>query len=350
MDLIPFVAHSAADAATQIRNRLGPDAVVVHVRALPNGPLQRLLGRPKFEVLACKPEPQAPRLDLRSDAPAIPDAPNDTEPSVATAEAGATELPGTGPARDANGWHIGEILLHAGFTPLSAQRVLDSLQQRLGTCSNRSVPEELQATREVLAGLWRRAPELLGDSIRPHVFVGPPGVGKTTCLAKWLTQAALVEGRPAHVWRLDGATANTAESLEVHCQALGVSVDRSWTVPNQPDDRVHFIDLPGTPWRDPAALQELARQTRSCLSPRIHLVLNAAYDTHLLLQQVRAYALLPIEDLILTHLDEESRWGKVWNLVLGTNFPIRFLSAGQNIPGDFLPATPEQLFARHFKS
>jgi hypothetical protein len=29
--------------------------------------------------------------------------------------------------------------------------------------------------------------------------------------------------------------------------------------------------------------------------------------------------------------------------VLGTNCPLRFLSAGQNIPGRFLPAQPDLL-------
>ncbi len=54
------------------------------------------------------------------------------------------------------------------------------------------------------------------------MLIGPAGSGKTTLLCKWLTQAALVEGRVARVWRLDGATANTAEFLSVHCEALGV--------------------------------------------------------------------------------------------------------------------------------
>lgn len=51
-------------------------------------------------------------------------------------------------------------------------------------------------------------------------------------------------------------------------------------------------------------------------------------------------------DVILTHLDEDPRWGKLWNFVLGTNYTITHLSAGQNMPGDFLPADPQQILAR----
>lgn len=83
---------------------------------------------------------------------------------------------------------------------------------------------------------------------------------------------------------------------------------------------------------------------------RIHLVLNAAYDTRILLAQIKAFSHFQPNDLILTHLDEETRWGKTWNLVLGTKYSIRFLSAGQNIPGEFLAASPDLLFSRQFPS
>jgi flagellar biosynthesis GTPase FlhF len=80
----------------------------------------------------------------------------------------------------------------------------------------------------------------------------------------------------------------------------------------------------------------------------VHLVLNAAYESAQLLAQTRAFAALPVTDLIVTHLDEETRWGKLWNLVLGTDYPIRYLAAGQNIPGGFTEASAEHLLARHF--
>ncbi len=350
MDLIPFTAHSAAEAVAQIRNRLGPDAVVVHVRPIPATGLSRLFRKPRLEVLAYRPQPGTARLDLRSETPAIPgfDGPPMTALAPNPAPDNSSLAPSTNPTPDTTGWQIGGVLERAGFLPLNAQRVLDRLQQQHGTRSARPLAEEIQLARAALADLWRRPPDVLQDFIRPHVFVGPPGTGKTTCLAKWLTQTVLVDGRPAHVWRLDGPSANTAESLEIHCQVLGVPVERSWRVGDLPSGATHLIDLPGTHWRNPAALQDLAGQLRGFLSPHIHLVLNAAYDSPLLLAQARAFAILPVEDIILTHLDEETRWGKAWNLMLGINFPIRFLSAGQNIPGDFIPATPEQLFQRLF--
>ena len=76
----------------------------------------------------------------------------------------------------------------------------------------------------------------------------------------------------------------------------------------------------------------------------IYLVLNASYDLGLLLSHARFFSVLPLSGLILTHLDEETRWSKYWNLVLATQLPILYLSGGQNIPGDFRPALPDEMF------
>lgn len=37
MEIVPFIAESAADAARQVRERLGPEAVVVQVRPVDAG-------------------------------------------------------------------------------------------------------------------------------------------------------------------------------------------------------------------------------------------------------------------------------------------------------------------------
>src|SRR6266542_1844471 len=59
VQVIPFVAESAADAVAQIRAKLGPDAVVVNVRQLPADGLAKLWRTPRIEVLAYQPDTKA---------------------------------------------------------------------------------------------------------------------------------------------------------------------------------------------------------------------------------------------------------------------------------------------------
>jgi flagellar biosynthesis protein FlhF len=355
MQPVPFIASSAEEAVAQIREKLGPDAVVLNVRPLPTNGLARLWQKPMIEVLAHVPEtspaPTAPVPDalaeFRQELAEIKQKVVSREVREAASEA---ESHGTSEDEEefnAGSWRVGTVLRRTGLLPLYTQLVLDRLRAQHGEIPPRLLGEEVRLTREQLSKLWRKPKPAGKRGI--HVLAGPAGSGKTTCLCKWLTQAALVEGRLARVWRLDGPTANMAESLSVYCDILGVAHERVWNPgAGAISEDIGFVDLPGVDWRNPIAVKELGGQIKQLGSARIHLVLNGAYDVSVLLEQVRAFSVLPIEDVTVSHLDEDPNWGKIWNLVCGTNYAIRYLSTGQNIPGDFLEASPEQVFARQF--
>jgi flagellar biosynthesis protein FlhF len=362
MQPIPFIAESAEDAVTQIRERLGPEAVVVHVRPLPANGLAKLWQKPMIEVLAYKPEIAAAVAEAAISPDALAEVRQQLQEikahvahQIAASEKSTNEFAGESlaavaasadPVLRAGNWRIGGILKQSGLLPLHAQFVLDQLRAQHGETPPASLGDEIGLARQLLASVWRKARPLSSSGV--HVFVGPAGVGKTTILCKWLTQTSLMEGRAARVWRLDGATANTAESLSVYCEILGIACERVWESGTTLGEEIAFIDLPGVDWRNAIAVKELAGQIKQFGLPHVHLALNGAYDTATLLAQVRAFTILPIEDIAVTHLDEESRWGKLWNLALGTNYPIRHFSTGQNIPGDFREASPELIFAHQF--
>lgn len=338
---VPFLAVSAEEAVAQIRARLGPDAVVLQVRPIKASGLARFWQKPMIEVIACRPEAPPPP------PPAPP-----SQPSAAVSEALAhfrqelDEIKQHVEVSD-SGWRAGLLLQRTGLLPLYAKQIIDGLKAKHGENPPSTLAAEIALARAGLTECWRPTPPCEPHSM--HILIGPSGAGKTVALCKWLTQTALVEGRLARVWRLDGATANTAEALEVYCEILGVPSERSWSGEARGiSEDIAFIDLPGVDWRNPSAVQELSAQVRQYGGACLHLVLNGAYDISVLLSQVRAFSALPIADLVITHLDEEPNWGKMWNLTLGAGHAIRFLSSGQNIPGGFYEATPESILSRQF--
>ncbi len=384
MKVFQFIAESAPEAVQQIRRQLGPHAVVLNVRKLPASGISRLWSKSRIEVLAgikgeenqLANEPiMSGRLDT-FDEPVVgsPVQPSD---SVATGSPRADDVLKTPPAPEekksslmngadlfhqqversvaepirmehgmGQGWQLESMLLNMGLAPVHAHRVVDRLRARHGS-SPGSLRDEISQACALLADLWEEKP-FSNQSSSVHVFVGPAGSGKTTALCKWLTQATLLAGHSAQVWRLDGATANTAESLSVYGEILGVPVARSLSFEDKPPADVAFIDLPGVDWKDASAVRDLAVRLTELPSAQVHLVLNAAYESSILVAQAKAFMCLPIQDIVLTHLDEELRWGKLWNLVLGTNYRIGWLSAGQNIPGIFKPASAGEVLARQF--
>jgi len=453
MPVHTFIADSAADAIAQIRETLGPHAIVLNVRRPPVEGFARLWQKPLIEVLAHVPDKPVPPVqpdvlaELREELRAIGRQMSEArsgvwgrESEVWSREASEARLEtldsGHKTFDSRGGWRAGALLENSGVLPLHAQRVVEELRLLHGDTPPDSLAQELELARNVLLGRWKKSASpreavsgvrCAGEGVRcevsgvrspgpshltpgtshlapsadTHVFIGPPGSGKTTCLCKWLALTALVEGRSASVWRLDGQVANTAESLSVYCEILDVPLERRlppvgsplravgsapeareiarsvamgeagavFSRGKAPDEEVLFIDLPGVDPSDVVAFSSLADQLNRLPNPQVHLVLNVAYEMPRLLAQARAFARLPITDLIVTHLDEEPRWGKLWNFVLapwssgvpgaagsgqdystgrGTNCPLRFLSAGQNIPGEFLEASPDRILARQF--
>lgn len=373
MKIYQFVADNAAQALEQIRRQLGPRAVVLNIRQLPAEGFSRLWGKSRIEVLAGIEETDAKSpppptnaagigrgLNVLDEGPAPelltpPIAPPAMGPSLLSAadwRAQQFQPADGGPVKlnrsdDTGGWRLPGVLQDMGFSPINVQRFVDQLHGRHGDVPPATLREEISIACSLLAEMWEGKP-IAPSTSSLHVLVGPYGSGKTTVICKWLTQATLLAGHSARVWRLDGATANTAESLSVYGEILGVPVARSLTFDDGPPPEIGFIDLPGVDWRDATALRDLARRLTALPPVQVHLVLNAAYESSILLAQAQAFRSVPVQDIVLTHLDEETRWGKLWNLVLGTNFRVGWLSAGQNIPGTFVAASAGEVLARQF--
>ena len=333
MQVVQFITDSAAAGLDQIHRQLGPEAVVLSVRRLPAHGVARLWpGSARIEILAGVPDPDVHPTDPRGafigpDTAAAPFPHHSNRP----------RSPRSG---DAQRWQSVEWLESLGLAPRHADRLRARLDA-IHPVPPQSPEAEWDAVRTTLAGFWPAPPAYKASST--HVFIGPPGGGKSTVLCKWLTLGVLTEERTAAVWRLDNSLANTAEFLSVHCEMLGAPVERMWSGRPTSDDLL-FFDLPGMEMDDPQATAALRNQLSSLPPHQLHLVLNAAYEADALMAQFQAFASFEPADVILTHLDEERYRIKLWNLVLGTNCCIRFLSAGQKIPGEFRAATPELLF------
>lgn len=331
MKYVSIVAENASAALAQIHEQLGPEAVVVSVRKLPANGLSRFWKNGgKIEVTAGFHE-EPPRKHT------VPPGENAYVPYNDKIEVEPLLTPIPRHWKSVT-WLESMGLMHA---------FADELERRLtnvhGEFPPPMPPAEWSLVRDSLAQFWRPARQVMEGTGRPHVFIGPAGSGKTTALCKWMTAAVLREEQKVRVWRLDSDTANVAEFLTLHCEMIGVPVERFWTGPEDAAD-LRFIDLPGVEPGNAKAMKALREQIAALPSPHIHLVLNAAYECPVLFEQFQAFASFAPESVIFTHLDEERRRVKLWNFVLGTNCSMSFLGAGQKIPGDFHRAESALLF------
>jgi flagellar biosynthesis protein FlhF len=330
MEVQSFMANSAAEAVSQIRDQFGPDAVLYALRKVPSRGLARLWRKPRIQVIAGRP-PEAEPAEADQEEYGI-----------------GQSVPGeAGPAPfSSGGWRSGALLESVGLAREHVLTVLNAARRRSGGAPPRLFAEETALVREVLRGLWPAAAPMASNR---HIFIGPPGSGKTTVACKWLASAVIGQGRRARVWRLDSAVSNTGEFLDLFAETLGVGVERC-PDPGRPPDpcEVVLVDLPGVDAHSRPELEDLRGRLAEFRGAAVHLVLNAAYDPGLLLGQARAFRACGYEDILLTHLDEAPRWMTAWNLVLGTSCSVSHISAGKNLPGRLEPVDPDSLLARVF--
>jgi flagellar biosynthesis protein FlhF len=348
MQVHTFIAESANEAVERIRTELGPAAVVLSVRKLPRSGLERFTKQQQIEVLAGIQE-EAPKPKATSSS--APDALSELREEIRqlrkqvlsrgeASVSAAVPPPQKTTERKASG--IAHILNQTGLLPAFTEQVL----QELPGTELLTIGEQIAGASEVLRSRWRDA--ACDSAASVHVFVGVPGSGKSTVLCKMLAQTSLVEGQSATVYQLDSHVANPSPQPGVYAEIVGAQFERVLPLNFERREETVFVDLPGVALRSDAGLAKLRQIIAEFGVPEIHLVLNAAYESTHLLEQVRFFSSLGITDLIVTHLDEESRWGKLWNFVLGTNYSVRAVCDGQNVPGDIHPATPDLILARQF--
>jgi len=176
MKLVCFVADSAAAALVEVHKRLGPDAVVVSVRQLRAPGLAWLWNRKGLiEVTAGVPDKtSAPKVDQNGvkerwseGMMKIPDVP-------LSQNSNTSSLHHSNPT-----WRSVAWLEMMGLLPVHAERLQTHLRALHGDAPD-SPEEEWKFINSALAQFWLNPPPLDDGPARPHVFIGPPGSGKTT--------------------------------------------------------------------------------------------------------------------------------------------------------------------------
>lgn len=314
-----FVVETADQAAALIRERLGEHARVLSVRSVPGTGWRRLVSSPKLEVIA------------QVDAPAVP------APAVAVEITGPESFvaadgnSGVRRVQPENFRSLPELLARSGFSESIVNR-LQAAPLWSGLASaplHRSLVEVGRHLCSQVESRPARAP------LSRAAFLGAPGAGRSTALCKWLAAEVFRRARMGHVVTAEFERPIAPGPLPVFCEALGVPLAHypASTRPAVPGGFVYF-DLPGLSLRHPAENSGIAAFLNDEEIDERVLVLNAAYE-HAALR--RAFAVgrdLGATHVIFTHLDETSRWGRLWEYLIESELEPLFLSTGPSLTGD----------------
>lgn len=367
MKTVKLLADSPQDAVRKARQLYGPQAVIQEVRQHSAKGLSRMWRKPKLELIlqVPEPEPEVPRVEPEDKGvddvaakPFFQIYQNQVNPQV-KAQPDETPRPfASVPPLSANGnrpkenkWRVEPMLRSMGLSDYLIAEILDRLSIRFQNGIPDFVRDELAFCRSLMMEMLPRPSEDPREGNRPVVLLGTPGCGKTTVLCKWMAHLVFHRNQTPFVWRLDGAVPNTAEALAVYAEMLNAPISRFPQFHEIGGQNAPlFIDLPGVSIHDPRQMSNLNVQLAQLPDCDRYLVLNACYTAENLNEQIKAFEQFKLKGIIFSHLDEESHWGRLMNLFIGTNCPVALMSGGQNIPGTFEVFRPSGVLSRVFPS
>ena len=212
---------------------------------------------------------------------------------------------------------------------------------------------------------WRRCLGVLAHQIKvaqssflEHggtvALVGPPGVGKSTVVAKCAAQFALKHGETSvAIVTTDDVRLAAHEQLRSFGRILGIPVRSAFRPDAIPEclaglrrHRLVLIDTPGLPPQDARMQALMAALGAKPLAVQTQLVLSATTDYRTLAREVAGYLAAQPTGWILTKLDLAAQLGPAISVLAEQGLPLSYVCAGQRIPDDLEPARAYRIVAR----
>jgi flagellar biosynthesis protein FlhF len=317
MHLKRYQAQTVQDALRAVREDIGPEALVLSSRLVAARGPRGWLGSRVVEVTA---------------AAGRPDVPEVRQPS-----------PDTAVAREARSAREVTARLEAtGLDSSVAKAVASSMpvERRRGV-----------SARGISATLAQQLAPLAAedDGYAPiEVFIGPPGVGKTTTVAKIAARERARFGNRLGLVAADGFRVGAVEQLRLVAGILGspLSVARTPFELQTALERAMvpvLVDTAGRSVSDDAT--DMLRVIAGRADARVHLVMAADTPVSTMEKIFDRFAAARPSRLVLTKLDDGESLAAAVSFLSARGIPLSYLGTGQRVPDDLQIASPSVLAA-----
>jgi len=174
-------------------------------------------------------------------------------------------------------------------------------------------------------------------------FVGPTGAGKTTTIAKLAAELTFKRKKRVGLISIDNYRVGAFEQLKAYASIMGLgcipafnSDDFSMAVDKMRSMDIILIDTAGHSHSDKLRMDELAGVVNGKFNVSVHLVLSMTTGVIDMKAAASSFASLNPETYVFTKIDETNRRGKIMDQINELSMPVSLVTNGQRVPEDLI--------------
>lgn len=385
MKIKKYIAASMPDAMKQVRAELGNNAVILQSKIIYTGGFLGMFKKRNIEVLAAiDPDLNTSRPPQEKPMPAPIPAPK-LLPKVernldleVMKELQKSPVPASEEIMKqlaSMNQHIQKMSESGKLQmelPIQLQTVIDSLvHQDLDVDIQSRLTAKL-LERWYLAGanspveevyVW--AEDFLYEEMKQYNFgelplkkkfinvIGPTGVGKTTTLAKMAAEFMMKHKKKIGFITTDTYRIAAIDQLKTYATILNVPIEVCYNLEDfdkatksLADCDIILVDTAGRNFRNQQYVQDLKEVVDYNSDMETLLVLSLTAKQTDMEEIYQQFSSIHIDQFIFTKLDETSTYGAMVNLVVKYQKGVAYVTTGQNVPDDIMPADPRKIAKR----
>ncbi|SCG83432.1 Flagellar biosynthesis protein flhF Flagella-associated GTP-binding protein [Proteiniborus sp. DW1] len=357
MKIKRYLGSSTQEAMDKVKKELGSDAIILHTRSIKQPGLMGFFKRNLIEVVAAIEEKNMEKEYLSN----FPNMTKDNYINVNKSHSLKnkdhledeikrirTIVEKVANTLDTKKNELPEVfsnyydsLIDNGVNKEVAFQILDKINQQINITNKDSIQVQEIILYSIRDYLGESSPITYDGKQKIIFFIGPTGVGKTTTLAKLAANFSITQNHDVGLITADTYRIAAVEQLKVYSEIMNIPIkvvyeikDIYKSLSNFKDKDIILVDTAGRSHKNEEQMNEIMELINSVNNKEIHLVINATTDFETIRDVLNRYSFIADFKIIFSKIDEALNLGNILNTKFYFNYPVSYLTTGQNVPDD----------------